>query len=700
MKTFLTVVTLACAVYAADYTVNIADSYQYQVSKLVIDASGNTVAAGSRVIPGSTPGIYLSDIFVTKLDSAGKILFTSTFSGKGTDQVNDAVVDSAGNIYVAGSTSSGNFPLRNALQSEPSNGSTGFLMKISSDGSQLIFSTRFGGTKSMSSVSSIALDSGGNIYLAGQTWASDFPVSSGLRFGPAPSFGVAAHGAAFVAKLPPTADKITFAATIAGDSVACGAGSSCFLSARSTSAAAVAVDAAGNVVIGGNSNITDLATTTNALAPKGIGAFVASIDAAGRSMRYLTYLGTRNAVLAPWANPGTVLHGLTLDPAGNALIAGETNDEKIGATAGTVQPAYSGPAVPQGPESPQRDGFIAKLSADGTRFVWATFLGGKSPDAAQRVALDRSGNVWVAGTTLSAEFPNANGWGSGADFISALKSDGSALIYSARFPDNSAAQSIAVDGSGVLHAAGLNGLISTITPGQPIAPRLFGITNAAGSQVSGRIAPGEIISLYGPVIGPETPLGTTLDSSGRVSTTLGGTRVSIGGMPAPLLYASRTQINAVVPLGTTAGTRATVSIVNGGTVLPDFSANVGRDDPQIFKNADGSAAAINDDGTVNSRANPARPRSVITIWATGVDNVRGGDGTVAQAADNYYCCSAMADNSDAQVLYAGASPGFVAGAVQVNLLLPGNLFGSASQLTLRSVSTGRTSASVPVYVTP
>src|SRR5712692_8327474 len=97
------------AVGAPDYTTYIGSTIEYRVAGITTDAVGNTYIAGTR---------SFLDVFVTKLDPTGNVVFTATLGGKGNDQANAIALDPAGNIYIAGFTSSLNFPLRNALQNE------------------------------------------------------------------------------------------------------------------------------------------------------------------------------------------------------------------------------------------------------------------------------------------------------------------------------------------------------------------------------------------------------------------------------------------------------------------------------------------------------------------------------------------------------------------------------------------------------
>src|ERR1019366_9395447 len=139
------------------------------------------------------------------------------------------------------------------------------------------------------------------------------------------------------------------------------------------------------------------------------------------------------------------------------------------------------------------DAFVAKLKPQGSAIVWATYLGGKGDDAANGIALDGTGNVWFNGTTDSPDFPNAQGWTQGGEFVAEVNAAGTTLTYSARLPVDTAAASLAVDAAGTVHFAGYDGLVSTVSPTQPWAPRIFGIANSAFGPVGGRIVGAEAI---------------------------------------------------------------------------------------------------------------------------------------------------------------------------------------------------------------
>ncbi len=681
LAAFLACSLFSSAAFARDYSTYIGDPFTYRVNALAMDSAGNTYLTGGRaVIPPTQTSGALTDVFVTRLDSAGNIAQTFILSGKRSDQGNGIAVDGAGNIWVAGTTTSPDFPLHNPLQASAGVHSTGFLTKLSPDGA-ILFSTYLGGTQGESGLNAVAIDANGDAYVTGWTDASDYPRTPGLPAGMVTSLlSFGGVSAAFFAKISAAGDKILYAGGVSTTARECGAGSSCFLSAVVASGAAIAVDSSGNAYIAGNA-FGGLPTTPGALRSDGIGAFVMKVNTAGTGLAYLTALGSANYIpsgAAPGASPGNNVSAIAADAEGNAYITGATSDPNFPATASVVQPVFSIPVSQIDPFlTPPADAFAAKLNPSGTAMVWATFLGGSAQDAGQSIAVDPSGNVWVSGTTASPDFPASGGIPKGPEFLVEFNPLGTELSFGQRFPANTVATAIAVDSAGTVHAAGSTGLVSTITPSEASPPRLFGIGNAAGSVLAGRVAPGELISIYGEHFGVANPVGASFNSAGFLPTTLAGVQVIVGGTAAPLLYVSDTQINAVAPSELTSPGDTQVQVTLPGAPPLVFRAVVDAVAPEVFRNADGSAAAINEDGSVNSAAHPATPGTVVAIWATGAGWLSGADGERASTAQFACGCTITTPVSQAlNVTYAGPAPGLVNGVTQINFEIPSNVSGT------------------------
>ena len=421
-----------------------------------------------------------------------------------------------------------------------------------------------------------------------------------------------------------------------------------------------------------------------------------------RGLEYLTYLSKTHFPTGGQTFPANTLNALAVDAAGHAYLGGSTYDTQFPATPGAYQTAFSGPVAADFPPNGTTDGFVLKLDPAGRSIVWATYLGrAQANDAVRSLAVDPSGNVWAGGATAAPDFPNTDGWDShGGDFLVELQSSGAALLHASRYPAGTASQSIALDAAGQVHFAGTTGIVSALVPGSATVPHIGGIANAAGGPVEGRLAPGELISLYGAALGPLTPASFEFDAAGLAPKKLGGVEVSIGGLAAPLLYVSATQINAVVPYGLS-GESAAVEVSFNGSTTPPFPVALVAAAPQIFRNADGTAAAINQDGTPNSASHPAPAGSIVSLWVTGIPAFQTVDGAVQKTAQDSYCCQAFLDYTDVkpEVLYAGAAPGMVSGVAQINVRLPAASFGDTARLGIAVGYLGEArSDTVPVYV--
>jgi len=227
-----------------------------------------------------------------------------------------------------------------------------------------------------------------------------------------------------------------------------------------------------------------------------------------------------------------------------------------------------------------------------------------------------------------------------------------------------------------------NNAIRLLSPGsQNSFIRL--VANGA-SNLTGSIAPGEILVIYGSGIGP-TPLTTfQLNAAGLVPTTIGGYKVLVNDMPAPLLFASAGQVSAVVPYGVT-GSRAQIVVQNpDGQRTPPVTLPLGPVAPGVYTadpSGSGQARAFNQDGSANGAARPASAGSLLTLFLTGegqtVPNGIDGKPAGSPAPIPERMVEVTIGGKPATVQYAGGVPGAVAGVMQLNLQVPANLTGSA-----------------------
>jgi uncharacterized protein (TIGR03437 family) len=215
---------------------------------------------------------------------------------------------------------------------------------------------------------------------------------------------------------------------------------------------------------------------------------------------------------------------------------------------------------------------------------------------------------------------------------------------------------------------------SLSSPPGTASPAISSIANSA-SNLEGAVAPGELVTIYGANLGP--PLEALAELNGDfVDDTVEGTQVMIGGVAAPVLYASPTQINTVVPFGV-AGTSAQLQVVYHGQATATASMGLQAASPAVFSmNGDGGGqgAILNQDGSVNSRSNPASRGTVVSLFATGagITSPPSVDGFVTTAPYPVPTqpVSVTIEGEPANVIYAGAAPGLVAGVLQINVIIP------------------------------
>ncbi|ACL17090.1 PKD domain-containing protein [Methanosphaerula palustris] len=392
------------------------------------------------------------------------LLYSSYFGGSNQDFITRVRLDSAGNIYLAGLTSSADFTIQNSNQA-PGGSNDAFVTKLNPEGTAVLYSSYLGGSGD-DVVRGMSIDGSGNIYLAGVTASTDFPLQSPFQL-------TNNEGkAGFVTKLNPSnpaGSQLVYSTYIDGNT---GNG-------VSTGANGIVADPSGGAYVAGVSNSPTLPVTADAAQPALSGtydAYLARIGSDG-SLMYLTYLGGAkdeggsNYVSTAGSTPGIM--GIGLDSAGNVYVSGSTKSTDF-PTLNPYQSVHGGTTT-------VTDAFVAKYTATGSK-VYATYLGGTTSDVAYDLAVDPAGAVYVTGNTGSTNFPLVNPAqsamkGTSTAFITKIDPSGTSLDYSTYWGGSSGTNtpySIAVDGAGDAYVAG-----ATLSTDYPII-------NGAQSAFSGR----------------------------------------------------------------------------------------------------------------------------------------------------------------------------------------------------------------------
>lgn len=332
--------------------------------------------------------------FVTELDPSGSALVYSTFLGGPGSSGAGIAVDSSDNAYVAGSTSSTNFPVTSGSYQSQNNGQTNaFVTKLNSSGSALIYSTYLGGTND-DSATAIALNSAGNAYILGNSASNDgFPTTPGA-YQSCPKCG----NVLFLTELSTDAATLVYSTLLGGVTEANIPGG-------------IAIDSSGNAYVTGITYASDFPTTAGAFQAacpagdcgpvnggrgNGIG-FLTKLNPSGTDASYSTYLGGTGYSAAL---------GVVVDAAGNAYVGGYTESLNFPVTPDAFQSACTNCTTNEG------DAFLAELNNSGSSLLYATYLGGSQKvqeDAAHGIAMDSNGNVYLAGQALSTNFPTTPG---------------------------------------------------------------------------------------------------------------------------------------------------------------------------------------------------------------------------------------------------------------------------------------------------
>ncbi|MBI4446103.1 MAG: SBBP repeat-containing protein [Acidobacteria bacterium] len=382
---------------------------------IAVDSSGNAFITGytlstnfpiSNAFQNANKG-GRGDAFIARLNSTGSgLIFSSYLGGSGSaqflftagDRGEAIALDPAGNAYITGQTDSSDFPTRNPFQSASGGQKDYFVAKFTPAGS-LVYSTYFGGNRdelgkgeSFSGGGggvAIAVDSSGNALIAGTTLSPNIPQVKPLQ-----NFqGTQFSGDLIIAKLNAAGSALLFSSYYGGN--------------NADISKAIALDPAGNIYVTGwtwsNLNFPTVKPFLPSVPFGYIGdAFVTKIHGTQLAVIYSTYLGGpgNGTVFGGGTDIG---FGIAADAVGNAYVAGTTNSARFPLVS-PLQAAYAGPAITTPDTTNSGDVFITRFNAAGAA-VFSTYLGGKGNDQLGGIAADASGNVYLAGSTHSTDFP-------------------------------------------------------------------------------------------------------------------------------------------------------------------------------------------------------------------------------------------------------------------------------------------------------
>lgn len=633
------------ALPALTYSTYLRDSFT--PTAIATDTAGNIFLAGTAIVDASSTQ---ETVLVLKLNpQAGAYLYVRFLGGSVNDKASAIAVDSTGNAYIAGVTTSPDFPVTNTgnLGTHPSSGTErSFVAKFDPNG-QLVFSTLLGASAN-SFAQAVAVNASGQVLVSGISVDQGFPSTPGVysvsdtRFVP------------YLLELDPTGSKLIFSATGTGGN-------------------SLAFDSSGNIYMSGTTSSLTYPTTPGTYQPafpvfqtcfapcqamfQGPNQYVTKLDPTGTKMIFSTAVsGTGN----------TVNEGLAVDTAGNVYLtglAGAGYPYTIPAPAAPLAPALDLLATPALP-------FLSKLDSNGQKLLYSVPVGGVG------VQVDSNGNAYVGGVLgqysnydVAAALPALAQVPSGC-FLPATTNGKSAYTAQVDRSGNVLASQFIGGSTLVLSGVSLSGTTLWLTgatslpdfPFSPNAlatpnltpppfpgaylgavnfsasqlpagtPRIGCIVDAADLEPAGPIVPYQLLTIFGDGLGPATPV-TATDNS---TTSLGGVSVTFDSLPAPLLYVSPNQINLAVPLVEEGPSGTVMQVTVNGLPSPPLQFPVAFANPSLFvlpgsynsQFEEFEALALNADGSVNAANNGAQLGSVISVFVNGLSpNPRLGAGS-------------------------------------------------------------------------
>ena len=300
------------------------------------------------------------------------LVYSTYLGGSGDDTASAIKIDNAGNAYVAGFTSSPDFPLAGSGMIYKG-GQEGFVTKLNSAGNSLLYSTYIGGS-SDDAAYGIAVGSDGNAYVSGVTSSSDFPTTPGAYkriYGGGQDV--------FVARLNSSGSDFLYSTYLGGSGDDIGT--------------SIALDSSSNAYVTGATKSSNFTITPLAIQKVygggGYDAFVTKIFGGGYALHYSTYLG---------GSGDDVGSGIATDTSGNAYVTGSTSSSNFPTTPGALGRTLGG----------GNDCYVTKINSSGTSYNYSTYIGGGGNDGGVSIVTDSTSIAYVTGSTTSTNFPTSS----------------------------------------------------------------------------------------------------------------------------------------------------------------------------------------------------------------------------------------------------------------------------------------------------
>lgn len=650
------------------YSTYLGGSGSEQASGIAVDSTGSLYIVGytdSVDFPLATIGSLpagADHVFVAKLDPTGShLVYADYLGGSGLDYGTAIAVGPNDNLYITGGTSSSDFPLVNPLISSLPGYFNAFVTKISADGSSLLYSTYLGGN-AWDQPSAVAVDSMGNIYLAGNTTSSNFPTANALQSSASANQGGAFGQYGFVSKLTPDGSSFAYSTYLAGNSnVVQSCGSNQCWPSPYNSIQGMAIDANGNAYLTGITNTYNFPTTegsyqgTNKTAQDTVVAFISKLSSNG-SLGYSSYFyeGSGNQ---------TDLSAIAVDSTGSAYVAGSAPSD---GTFPITTKAICDPSVYGWACGPA---FVAKFDPTGSSLLYSTFLGPYNNASPQALVLDDNNDAYVvssSSSTWQGQFSTVNAietLSSGVELLVVeLDASASTQLF-ATFLGGSGddfPSGIAVDSNKNIYVAG-----TTSSTDLPVTPGAFqtifgGNTDAFLTKIGPSAAPAVSVNPASLQF-PSTALGSTSQAQSFLLRNMGSAALSL-------------KIQTSGDFGETDNCGTSVAPSNSCTVSVTFT-------PTALGSRSGSIALVD-----NAAGSPQ------TIALSGLAS--GSDFTIASSAPS------QTVNAGAKASYS-LSVSSVGGSFShaVSLSCSGAPAGATCSISPTSVTPGNSSASVTVTIT-